>query len=120
VSPNIARDEEIVRLRSQGKTLAKIGDQFGIGPERVRQIVAKAERRAKRILTSTGEAPQMTSPDKEFEDLQGLTRQIDDSDLRSRITLAAIAYGSACALRAIDRMGKAWDESIKKLERNNG
>lgn len=41
------RDAEIVRLRELGRTLAEIGDLYGISAERVRQILQQEEDRAR-------------------------------------------------------------------------
>lgn len=35
------RQEEIIKMRNQGKTLREIGEHFGISPERVRKIIKK-------------------------------------------------------------------------------
>jgi hypothetical protein len=45
--PREERNAEIVQLRESGMTLRAIGRRFGIGPERVRQVLAKAERLAR-------------------------------------------------------------------------
>jgi hypothetical protein len=42
------RNEEVRRLRSEGMTLAVIGERFGITRQRVHQIAAAAERRAQK------------------------------------------------------------------------
>lgn len=38
-SPDVARNTEILTLRSQGVSLQRIGDQFGLSRQRVHQIV---------------------------------------------------------------------------------
>lgn len=38
------RAKEMLRLRGQGRTLRAIGDEFDVGPERVRQLLAQLER----------------------------------------------------------------------------
>lgn len=47
-SPSLQRNEEIYRLRYSGMLLSEIGDRFGLGKERVRQIVLQMERRHRR------------------------------------------------------------------------
>lgn len=42
------RMENVIQMRAKGKTLAQIGDSFGITRERVRQIEARAKRRFSR------------------------------------------------------------------------
>jgi DNA-binding CsgD family transcriptional regulator len=46
LSPKAGRNERIIYLRAQGVTLTEIGLEFGINPERVRQIAAKIVRMA--------------------------------------------------------------------------
>ena len=43
-----ARRERIVQARREGLTLKRIGDTWGITPERVRQIIMKELRRCSR------------------------------------------------------------------------
>jgi DNA-directed RNA polymerase sigma subunit (sigma70/sigma32) len=44
---NIQRNKAICARRAQGITLERIGDEFGLSGEQVRQIVLNEERRAK-------------------------------------------------------------------------
>lgn len=44
--PHVDRTKAMTSLRRRGKTLREIGKQFGVSPERVRQIVRKATREA--------------------------------------------------------------------------
>jgi DNA-directed RNA polymerase sigma subunit (sigma70/sigma32) len=44
---NIQRNQAICARRAKGITLERIGDEFGLSGEQVRQIVLNAERRAK-------------------------------------------------------------------------
>lgn len=41
--------EIVLNLRAQGMSLREIGEIFDVGPERIRQVVAKAKRRAGRL-----------------------------------------------------------------------
>jgi excisionase family DNA binding protein len=62
--PMTSRHDEIIRLRREGLTYAKIGHRFGITKERVRQIVKPVkpspEKRALRskVMLTTGEVAQ--------------------------------------------------------------
>ena len=44
---NIQRNQAICARRAQGITLERIGDEFGLSGEQVRQILLKAERKTK-------------------------------------------------------------------------
>jgi DNA-directed RNA polymerase sigma subunit (sigma70/sigma32) len=44
---NIQRNQAICARRAQGITLERIGDEFGLSGEQVRQILIKAERKTK-------------------------------------------------------------------------
>jgi DNA-directed RNA polymerase sigma subunit (sigma70/sigma32) len=41
------RNQAILARRAQGATLERIGDEFGLSGEQIRQILIKAERKAK-------------------------------------------------------------------------
>lgn len=43
------RNSEIERLRQQGQTYAAIAKRYGLSTERVRQIIARAERNRRKI-----------------------------------------------------------------------
>lgn len=43
-SPNIERDQAIVKRREEGKSYQEIGKEFGITAQRVMQIIFKAKR----------------------------------------------------------------------------
>lgn len=52
---NLVRLNEMINLRTSGKTLQEIGDIYGITKERVRQIVGYIKREKKHHLTKEGQ-----------------------------------------------------------------
>ena len=48
-SPNISRNRNIIRARAAGETLKKIGQDYGLTPERIRQIESRCIRRIRRL-----------------------------------------------------------------------
>lgn len=57
--PLTPRQRQILARRREGRTLREIGDEFGITPERVRQLLAKSDHK----LASAPEAVQPYSLD---------------------------------------------------------
>ena len=39
------RNEEIAKLRTEGWTLKRLGEKYGVSKERIRQILAQEEKR---------------------------------------------------------------------------
>lgn len=44
------REQKVLAMREEGKTLKAIGKELGVTPERIRQIEAKAELKMKVLL----------------------------------------------------------------------
>lgn len=58
----MSRRDEIIRLREEGLTYARIGKRLGISKERVRQIIKEpppVPRRASEVMLTVGEAAQL-------------------------------------------------------------
>lgn len=87
-----ARDEQIMVMRQEGKTCAEIGKRFGIGRNRVSQIVARVNRRMFAEVVSSSFVPRF--------------RDLDDPDDKWNrdVFLAALGFTTRLRNRLAHRM----------------
>jgi DNA-directed RNA polymerase alpha subunit len=96
------RNRAIVAADRQGRTLRSIGDEFDLSPERVRQIVLRAQRETRRIVDTQVD----WTPDTPIEALDLSVRARNVLRNEDMVTVADLLQRSAADLMWLPNFGR--------------